>query len=155
MEPLRYDPAVYLPDARLRARAAALDPVARAALAEALCGNISTHVVYAVRAADAPPVPDGTDAAAVPVMREMPGAELAKHIRPDGTLPFLFDGLRVPVPLPPRAAAILRLVDGERTVAAIEAELAGRVPPDAFAKAWRETYGALSALNRLLLAPPR
>ena len=99
-------------------------------------------------------MPDGTDPAAIPVMREMPGAELAKHIRPDGTLPFLFDGLRVPVPLPPLAAAILRLVDGHRSVGAIGAELAGRVSPEAFARAWRDVYGPLSALNRLLLAPP-
>ncbi len=154
MEPLRYDPALYLPDPRLRARIAALDPVARAALAEALCGNISTHVVYAVRAADPPGAPDGTDPGAIPVMREMPGAELAKHIRPDGTLPFLFDGLRVPVPLPPLAPAILRLVDGRRSVAAIGSEMAARVAPDAFARAWRDTYGPLSALNRVLLAPP-
>ncbi len=154
MEPLRYDPAIYLPDAKLRARAAALDPVRRAALAEALCGNMSTHVVYAVRTEDARPAPDGCDPAAVPVMREMPGAELAKHIRPDGTLPFLFDGLRVPIPLPSLAAAILRLVDGERSVGAIGAALSGRVAPDAFARAWRETFGPLSALNRVLLAPP-
>ena len=154
MEPLRYDPAIYLPDAKLRARIATLDPVAKAALAEALCGNMSTHVVYAVRAPDAPVVPDATNPAAVPVMREMPGPELAKHIRPDGMLPFLFDGLRVPVPLPPLAAPILRLVDGERTVAGISDALSGRATPDAFARAWRDTYGPLSALNRVLLAPP-
>ena len=154
MEPLRYDPAIYLPDAKLRARIATLDPVAKAALAEALCGNMSTHVVYAVRAADAPLVPDATSPAAVPVMREMSGPELAKHIRPDGMLPFLFDGLRVPLPLPPLAAAILRLVDGERTVAGISDALSGRATPNAFARAWRDTYGPLSALNRVLLAPP-
>ena len=154
MEPMRYDPAIYLPDAKLRARTATLDVSQRPALAEALCGNMSTHVVYAVRAADTPPAPDGLDPAAVPVMREMAGAELAKHIRSDGTLPFLFDGLRVPVPLPALAKAILPLVDGERTVAAIGAELAARVAPDAFARAWRELYGPLSALNRMLLAPP-
>ena len=154
MEPLRYDPAIYLPDARLRARLATLDPVARAALAEGLCGNMSTHVVYAVRTADAPAPPDGTQPGAVPVMREMPGAELAKHIRPDGTLPFLFDGLRVPVPLPPLAAPLLRLVDGQRSVGAITAELAGRAGREAAERAWRETYATLSALNRLLLTPP-
>ena len=154
MEPLRYDPAVYLPDAKLRARAAALPPVERAALAEALCGNMSTHVVYAVRAADAPILHDATRPDAIAVMREMGGGELAKHIRPDGVLPFLFDGLRVPVALPPLAAAILRLVDGTRTVGDIRTELAGRVAPDAFDRAWRDTYGTLSALNRLLLLPP-
>jgi SAM-dependent methyltransferase len=154
MEPLRYDPAIYLPDAKLRARAAALPPIERAALAEALCGNMSTHVVYAVRSADAPPVPDGTEPAATPVMREMGGADLAKHIRPDGTLPFLFDGLRAPVPLPSLAAAILRLVDGDRSVGEIAAAFSGRVSPEAFGRAWRDTYGPLSALNRLLLSPP-
>jgi SAM-dependent methyltransferase len=154
MEPMRYDPAIYLPDARLRARIATLGPVERAALAEALCGNMSTHVIYAVRAADAPALPDPSNPAAIPIMREMPGAELAKHIRPDGTLPFLFDGLRVPVPLPPLAAAILRLIDGQRSVAALAEALSDRVPADAFARAWRTTYDTLSALNRLLLAPP-
>jgi SAM-dependent methyltransferase len=98
--------------------------------------------------------PDATNPAAVPVMREMPGAELAKHIRPDGTLPFLFDGLRVPIPLPPLSAAILRLIDGQRSVGAIAAALAGRVSGDAFVRAWRDLYGPLCGLNRLLLAPP-
>ncbi len=154
MEPARYDPALYLPDARLRARIAGLGPVERAALAEQLCGNFSTHVVYATRAADAPPAPDASDPAAVPVMREMPGAELARHIRPDGTLPFLFDGLPVPFALPPLASAILKLVDGERTVGGIAEALSGRVAPAAFAKAWAATYATLSSLNRLLLAPP-
>ncbi len=152
MEPMRYDPAIYLPDAKLRARAAVLPPTARAALAEALCGNMSTHVVYAVRAADAPAAPDGADPAAIPVMREMPGPELARHIGPDGALPMLFDGLRVPVALPKLAGGILRLVDGERSVAAIGAALP--VPADVFTRAWRETYATLSALNRLLLTPP-
>jgi SAM-dependent methyltransferase len=154
MEPMRYDPAIYLPDPRLRARIAGLDPVARAALAEALCGNMSTHVVYCVRAADAPAPPDATAPDAVPVMRELPGEELARAIRPDGMLPFLFDGLAVPVPLPHLAPAIVRLVDGKRSVAAIGEAMAGRAPPDLFARAWRSTYDSLSALNRVLLAPP-
>ncbi len=154
MEPMRYDPAIYLPDAKLRARIAVLPPIERAALAEALCGNMSTHVVYVVRQVERPRAPDGLAASAVPVMREMAGDELAKHIRPDGTLPFLFDGLRVPVPLPGLAGAILRLVDGQRTVADIGATLGQRVAPDAFLRAWRETYEPLSALNRVLLAPP-
>jgi SAM-dependent methyltransferase len=154
IEPMRYDPAIYLPDAKLRARIGTLDPVERAALAEAITGNMSTHVVYATRADEAPLPPDGLALGAVPVMREMPGADLARHIRPDGTIPFLFDGLRVPVPLPPLAAAILRLIDGVRTVGDIGAELGNRVGPDAFERAWRDTYTPLCALNRILLAPP-
>jgi len=155
MEPLRYDPAVYLPDPRLRARAAALDPAARAGLAEALTGNMSTHVAYCVRAAEARLAPDPMRDDAVPVAREMPAAELARNIRGDGTLPFLFDGLRVPVPLPPLAAAILGQIDGVRTVGGIAAALQARgTDPAAFTRAWRQTFDALSGVNRILLAAP-
>ena len=154
MEPMRYDPAIYLPDPKLRARIAGLDRVGRAAVAEALCGNMSTHVVYCVRTADAPVVPDGTAPEAVPVMREMGSEDLARAIRPDGSIIFVFDGLRVPVPLPPLAPALLRLIDGKRTVSDIFGALSGRAGPDATARAWRGTYAALNALNRVLLAPP-
>ncbi len=155
MEPMRYDPAALLPDPKLRARIEALDPVARAALAEALAGNMSTHVVYCVRATETRPAPDPTNPAAIPIAREMPAAEIAKAIRPDGTLPVLFDGLRVPVPLPPLAPAILRHIDGARTVADIADAMQARgTDPAAFARAWPPTFAALSAVNRILLAPP-
>ena len=154
MEPMRYDPAVYLPDPRLRARISGLDPLARAALAEALCGNMSTHVAYCVRAADIPTPPDPMAPDAIPVMREQSGEDLARMIRADGMLMFSFSGLMVPVALPHLAPAILRLVDGRRSVAAIGEAMAGRATPDAFARAWRAAYDALSALNRVLLAPP-
>jgi SAM-dependent methyltransferase len=155
LEPLRYDPATYLPDPKLRARAAALDPVARAALAEALCGNISTHVVYCVRAADPVAAPDPLHPATVPVARETPGDVLAGHILPDGTLRFLFDGLAVPVALPRLAPALLRAIDGRRSVAELAALMATRgVDAAAFTRAWDETFATMSALNRVLLAAP-
>ncbi len=155
MEPLRYDPAVYLPDPKLRARVATLAPAGRAGLAEALTGNMSTHVAYCVRAAEVRSAPDPMRDDAVPIARELPAVELARNIRSDGTLPFLFDGLRVPVPLPPLAAAILGLVDGVRTVGGIASALQARgTDPAAFARAWHQTYDALSSVNRLLLAPP-
>lgn len=155
VEPMRYDPATWLPDPKLRALAAALDPVAQAALAEALTGNMSTHVVYCVRAEEAWTPADPAAEDAVPVARETSGPEIAAHIRADGVLPFLFDGLRATVPLPPLAPAILRLVDGRRTVAEIGAEMAARgTAPEAFARAWAATFAALVRVNRLLLAAP-
>ena len=155
MEPLRYDPAVYLPDPKLRVRIDALHPAGRAGLAEALTGNMSTHVAYCVRAAEARPAPDPMRDDAVPVARELPAAELARNIRPDGTLPFLFDGLRVPVPVPPLAGAILGLVDGARTVGGIAAALRARgTDAGTFARAWRQTFDALSGVNRILLSSP-
>ena len=155
MEPMRYDPVTYLPDPKLRARAAALDPVARAALAEALAANMSTHVVYCVRAAERAAPADAMDDAAVPVGREMPTGEVARAIRPDGTLSFQFDGLRVPVAMPPLATAILNLIDDRSSVGAIAASLAAHgTAPATFDRAWREIWDKLSALNRILLAPP-
>jgi hypothetical protein len=155
MEPLRYDPATWLPDPKLRALAAAMDPVGQAALAEALTGNMSTHVVYCARADDAALPADPFAPDAVPVAREMPAEEMARAIRPDGTLGLVFDGLRVPVPLPPLAAAILRQIDGSRSVAGIAAALAERGTDAAtFDRAWRATWTALSRCNRLLLAAP-
>jgi SAM-dependent methyltransferase len=152
LEPRRYDPDTYLPDPRLRTRAAALDPVSRAALAEALSANMSTHVAYCVRAAERIEPANALDDAAVPVARELPGTELARAIGPDGTLTFLFDGLRTPVALPPLAGAILRRIDGTATVGRIVAAM--EAPRPAFDRAWRETWEKMSGLNRILLAPP-
>ena len=58
--------------------------------------------------------------------------------------------------MPPLAAAILGLVDGARTVGEIAAALRARgTDAAAFARAWRQTFDALSAVNRVLLSPPR
>ena len=155
MEPMRYDPATYLPDPKLRARAASLDPIARAALAEALTANMSTHVAYCVRAADRTEPADPMDNAAVPVGREMPAEELARAIRPDGTLTFLFDGLAAQISLPPLAGSILRQIDGKRCIEEIAATITERgIDRGAFDKAWREMWDRLNGLNRILLVPP-
>ena len=155
VEPIRYDPAPMLPDPRLRARLDAMDPTERAALAEALVGNMAVHILYCVRADDPPHHPDPLAETAVPVCREIDGETLARGIRPDGTLSVIFDGLRIPVALPPLATAILPLIDGRRSVGQIGAILAGRgIRPDAFAKAWGQTFAALERINRVLLAAP-
>ena len=155
LEPLRYDPNSMLPDPKLRARADDLDRTTRAALAEALAGNMSTHVVYCRRASEPRLAADPTHPDAVPITREMPGEEIAKLIRPDGAIPYLFDGLRAVVPLPPLAGALLREVDGARDVAAIVAAVARRGnKEDVVQRAWQTTFVALNQVNQLLLAPP-
>jgi SAM-dependent methyltransferase len=155
MEPMRYDPAAFLPDPKLRARIANLDPLARAALAEALAGNMSKHVVYCVRDSEAPPEPDPTQPGAIPITRDTSGPELARSIRRDGTIIIGFDALRVPVALPPLAGPILNLIDGQRSVGEIVASVQGkRADTDATVKAWRQTFEPLSRVNKVLLAPP-
>ena len=147
VEPAAYDPALLLPDPRLRARIASLDPIGRAALAEALAGNMSTHIVYCVRAETPLPVRDHRNPACVPIARETPMAEFAARIRPDGTLPAQFNALSVPVPLPRLAAAILRRIDGLRTLA----QIAEPFPAREFDRAWDALFPAMEGLNRLLL----
>ena len=156
MEPFRYDPMPLLPDPRLRARVEKLAPLQRAALAESLAGNMPVHIVYCRRASEPAERADPVAPGAVPVLRETTGEALAGAIRPDGVMGMVFDGLRLPIALPPIAAAILRLIDGERSVAEIGAALKKRgIGPDAFARGWPATYAALERVNRLLLAAPR
>ena len=68
---------------------------------------------------------------------------------------MVMDGLRLPQPVPPMAAAILGLIDGRRSVGEIEAALATRgTSREAFARAWRTIFATLEHQNRLLLAAP-
>jgi len=155
VEPVRYDPDSYLSDPKLRARTAAMTPIQRAALAEAITGNMGIHIAYCVPA-DAPEVsPPWEDPEAVPVLREMDGPTLARNLPKDGVLPVSFDGLRVPLPLPRLAAAILQRVDGKRSLGSIADELAANgVSREAF---WRDLAAlrrGMEAMNRLLLAAP-
>ncbi len=156
VEPVRYDPTLLLPDPRLRARAESLDPLARAALAEALAGNISMHVVYCVHSGQLPARADPMDPAAVPTTREGRGADIARFIQADGTLTMVLNGLRLPQPVPPMAGAILGLIDGRRSVGEIEAALLARgASREVFAREWRTTFASFEHVNRLfLLAPP-
>jgi SAM-dependent methyltransferase len=155
VEPLRYDPDTWLADPRLRARTAELDPVQRAALAEAICGNMGIHIAYCVRADDPVAAPPWEDDAAVPVLRELDGPSLAKGLRPDGVVPVTWDGLRAMVPLPRLAGAFLQRVDGVRSWGEITAAV---VAAGASAEQAARDRAALSRtmekLNRLLLAAP-
>ena len=155
VEPVRYDPAPMLPDPKLRARLEALDLTERAALAEALAGNMAVHIVYCVRADEPAGKADPFAQTSVPACREIDGEALKRGIRPDGTLIVNFDGRRVPVPLPPLAAAILPLIDGQRSIGDIGGILAARgTKADAFTKAWTQAFTALERINRVLLAAP-
>ncbi|GGG20019.1 hypothetical protein GCM10010964_05320 [Caldovatus sediminis] len=155
VEPLRYDPEAYLPDPRLRARIASLSPVERAALAEAITGNMGIHVAYCARAADPPAAPDWEDPEAVPVLRELDGAALARGLPADDALPVVWDGLRVTVPLPRLARAILARVDGRQSIGAIgDALAANGVAREAFARDFAALARQMERMNRMLLAAP-
>jgi SAM-dependent methyltransferase len=155
VEPLRYDPDTWLTDPKLRARTAALAPMARAALAEAVCGNMGIHIAYCVRASD-PVAPADWDApAAVPVLREIEGPALAKALRQDGLLPVTWDGLRAAVPMPRLAGALLSRIDGKRSWGEIVDDVvAGGASREATERDRAALGRAMEKLNRLLLAAP-
>lgn len=155
MEPARYNPALFLPDPKLRAKLAELPPLEQAAIAEELTGNMATHVAYVVRRGAAPTRPDPLDYDSIPIMREIPGVELAKQMRPDNTLPFAFGTLLVPIALPPQIRGILPLIDGERTVGDLARALETRgVGEEKFRQVWHESFTILESLNRVLLRSP-
>ncbi|MBR0681237.1 methyltransferase [Roseomonas eburnea] len=153
VEPFRYDPDSFLTDPRLRERTAGLDPVQRAALAEAAAGNMGIHIAYCVRKGEAPPPAPWDDASRVPVLRELEGAKLAASLPPDGVLRVAADGLSVPVALPRLAGAILARVDGKRSIGEIGDELAANgVSREAFARDFAAVAQAMERVNRLLVA---
>ena len=155
VEPLRYDPDTWLADPRLRARTAGLDTVQRAALAEAICGNMGIHIAYCVRADDPVIAPPWEDDASVPVLRELDGPALAKGLRADGVLPVTWDGLRAQVPLPRLAGALLARVDGKRSWGEITAEVvAAGASAEQVARDRAELSRNMERLNRMLLAAP-
>ncbi len=155
VEPLRYDPDTWLADPRLRARTAGLDPIGRAALAEAICGNMGIHIAYCVRAEDPPAAPPWEDDAAVPVLRELEGPTMAKGLRADGVLPVTWDGLRALVPMPRLAGPILQRVDGQRCWGEImQGVIAAGASPEQAARDRAALSRTLERLNRMLLAAP-
>jgi SAM-dependent methyltransferase len=152
IEPARYDPATWLADPRLKARAATLPWPERAALAEAASGTMAVHIVYAVRAEEGSTAPDPGDETRIPVLRELDGAALAAQAGTGGRLSFDLDGVSLPVALPPLGAAMLRRIDGRTPLGAVLAGI--EAPAERVRREWRALYAGLNAMNRLLLAAP-
>ncbi|MFQ5985165.1 MAG: class I SAM-dependent methyltransferase [Alphaproteobacteria bacterium] len=155
--PARYDPATYLTDPELKGRAARLPWIERCALAELLAGNLKSHVFYTVkagRAMQAVARPDGADA--TPVLREADGPALARGLEKGARLAMDFDGVKVRYALPALAPAILKAMDGRRSLEEIHRALACDGGPDraGFKAAFDRLYAVLNGLNVMLIAYP-
>jgi SAM-dependent methyltransferase len=154
--PARYAPETYLSDPRLRAAAAALAPWQRAGLAEALAGNIKTHVLYAVEAGrETTAVARPGDPAQRPVLREIDGKALARSAAAGGRPTAELDGLVFPLPLPPLGPAMLERIDGHRDLAAIHAEIAATrksgLAWEEFLRQFQHLHATLNGLGRMFL----
>jgi hypothetical protein len=159
LERARYEPASYIADPVLRARFAALDPVARLAAGEAIAGSLWRHLLYVSSAVEPEPAPpDPGDLDLVPLCRHEPSGISAKSLGADRVLRLTIDGVTHALALPPLATAILPRIDGRRSGRAIFEELRGGPQPALAEAEFRDAYiaviGPLIGFNRLLLRRP-
>ena len=156
IEPWRYDPASYLSDPDLLRRLARLDTLARAGFAELLAGNLKRHIVYLVPQGSQARVrvASPADATMAPVLRAG-GDGWTKGLADARVLKAKIDGIEVKFPLPAMAAPILSRIDGRRSIAEIQRDLArsGAGPRDmtAFRADFDRVYAVFNKLNRLFL----
>ncbi len=158
--PLRYDPAAYVHDPRLRKAMEHLPTLERAALAEELTGVVKTHACYAVpqgRASRAVASPDSP--AIIPVLRDVNGVEMARKLKPGQGISSDLPGLTGRLPLPSLAAAMLSRIDGVRDLESLHREIAGVGGEGlgwvAFKRQFDQLYGTLNGLGKLFLRGPR
>lgn len=157
VEAARYDPATYLSDRDLLARAGRLQGIGRAAFAELLAGNLKTHVAYVApieRAASCVARPD--DPAAVPYGRDIDFVQVARGmVAGSPVLAANFDGLTLRLRLPRLATAILSRIDGRRSLGDIHRAVAETAAPglgwEPFLAEFRPLYAAFNGVNRMLL----
>jgi SAM-dependent methyltransferase len=150
IDPARYAPETYLNDPALGRAAGALRPRERAMLAERLAGNIARHIAYVVRSDHQTPPPDPLDRGLVPVWSRTGSGEMIAALGSDRVLKLSLDGLSLRFPLPQQAPAILKAIDGKAALS----QIARVVGPEAFDRAWPQTYAVLNGISRLFLRRP-
>ncbi len=154
VEPLRYEPRLYLADESLRRRCDGLAPLEQAALAERLAGNLKTHVAYLARRPGTVARLDSPDW--VPLLIEIDAGQLAASLERKGSIGGTVEGLDITLPVPPLAAALAAGIDGRRSfgeiVAALRAERGGAERD--WVQAAQALTAALGGLNKLLLRRP-
>ena len=150
VEPARYDPVTYLEDKMLRARAAKLDWLAAASLAENLCGNLKTHVFYVAKSKARKQALAQPSPRAVPILIDTDGPALARKLNQRTTIGAQLGGLKLSFDLGEDAASILRHADGRNNLAAIERAADAKN----FDKRFDSVYRALNGLNLMLLRVP-
>ena len=153
MEPIRYEPVTYMSDPQIGRDVAALPFLDRAAFAERLASNLTTHIFYATKAGyDTVARPE--DTSAIPVLREMDAATLAQGLKPNTPLVANLEGFPWRAQLPPLASPIVAQIDGRRTIAEIYTAMAmrGGLPVwDEFHQQFEQIYVVLNGINHLLL----
>jgi SAM-dependent methyltransferase len=120
IEPIRYDPLLFIDAPDLAERLRGLSWLDRCAFAEQLTGNLKTHVFYVVKQSnETNTVASIDDDYMVPVLFGMDGADAAKSLRDSGRIQTNFDGLKLSIPVSAAECDALALIDGRRTAGVI------------------------------------
>lgn len=143
MEPARYDPARYLPEA-LQTRVADLAPRRAAALAERLAGDMKVHVFYAAKT---PVAPAGPTAKARPRLNGVPARALGAEVAKKGGLRLTTAAGPVRLTLPKAAGEVLALADGGLRLG--EIATARGLDWLAFSAIWAPVHRELTGWNLL------
>jgi len=154
IEPWRYEPANFIGDGALLKRLDGLDSWQRAALAEQLTGNMKVHIAYAVpnRAAGSS-VARPDDGAMIPVLRDSSGSDLAKGLKPGGSLTARAEGLEVRMALPRTAAPLLAAIDGQTSIDGIFARVGAelRLSREDFDREFAALFKVFNGVNKMFL----
>ena len=159
IEPMRYEPRLFLRDAALLAKLDRFNWLQRCAFAELLCGNLKAHVFYLVKASNRTQTvaqPDSRDA--VPVPADLDGPAIAEAARPGGVFKTDIEGIKMAFPMPKLTPAILRYLDGKRSLGEIHDAICkeGDRAPDwgKFTREFGQIYSLFNGLNLLFLRRP-
>lgn len=156
IEPAIYEPKTYLSDPKIMARLADMDDWERWAFAELLIGHMSTHVFYAVKAANGADTLAAPEEDAVPLMLDGKTEAFARSLTPGGW--FVFEQPRVTqpkFPIPRLGPAIIGRIDETRTIREIHEEInaaqGGNLTWDAFKADFDKVYDVFGGLNMMHL----
>ena len=159
IEPVRYEPRLYLRDPALVAKLDRFNWLQRCAFAEFLCGNFKTHVFYVVKAANKERTvaqPDTRDAVPMPV--NLDGPAMAGAAKPGGVFKADIEGIKIAFPMPKLAPQILKRLDGETSLGEIfdDIKKKSRKKLDwgTFIREFGQLYVLLSGMNLIFMRHP-